>query len=56
MPAEQLANGWLKADVLPTEAAAEVRRQVHDVVPVYGNAHLDMSGIVALMVNATLAE
>eukprot|EP00170_Pyropia_yezoensis_P002161 contig_9087_g2165 len=42
VPAEHLANCWLKADVLPTEAAAEVRRQVHGVVPAFDNAHTDV--------------
>ena len=31
MTAEHLANCWLQADVLPREAVAEVRRQVHGV-------------------------
>lgn len=56
VPAEYLANCWLKADVLPTEAAAEVRRQVHGVVPAYDNTHMDVSGIMASMAHVSLAE
>jgi len=53
--AEQLANCWLKADVLPTEAAAEVRRQVHGVKLVAENFHQDVSELVALMANTSMA-
>lgn len=31
MPPEHLVNCWLKADVLPAEAVAEVRRRVHRI-------------------------
>eukprot|EP00170_Pyropia_yezoensis_P001482 contig_6513_g1486 len=41
--AEHLANCWLKTDVLPIEAAASVRRQVHGVVPAFDNVHTNVS-------------
>jgi len=53
---EQLANCWLKADVLPTEAAAEVRRQVHGPQPVVDNIYMDVSDLVALMANTSMSE
>lgn len=56
VPAEHLANYQLKADVFPTEAAAEVRLQVHGVVPAFDNAHTDVSDVVALLANASLEE
>eukprot|EP00170_Pyropia_yezoensis_P000341 contig_1999_g342 len=56
VPAAQLANCWLKANVLPDEAEAEVRRLDLGVVPAYDNAHMDVSGIVAMMANASLAD
>lgn len=52
--AVQLANCWLTAEVLPDEAAAEVRRQLHGVVPVADNVHTDVSEVVALMANSRL--
>eukprot|EP00170_Pyropia_yezoensis_P000340 contig_1998_g341 len=56
VPAAQLANCWLKANVLPDEAEAEVRRLVLGVVPALDNPHMDVSGIVAMMANALLAD
>jgi len=53
---EQLANCWLKADVLPTEAAAEVRRQVHGLQPVVDNNYVDVSDLVAQMANTSMSE
>lgn len=37
------------ASLLSTEAVAEVRRQVHGVVPAFANAHTDVSDAVALL-------
>jgi len=53
---EQLANCWLKADVLTTEAAAEVCRQVHGPQPVVDNIYMDVSDLVALMANTSMSE
>lgn len=53
---QHLANCWLQADVLPAEAAADVRRTVHGVVPAFDNSHMDVSDIVAFMANATISE
>lgn len=52
----QLANCWLTAEVLPDEAASEVRRQLHGVVPVADNAQTDVSEVVALMANSRLGD
>lgn len=54
--AVQLANCWLDADVLPNEAAAEVRRQLHGVEPVADGVHTDVSELVALLANTGVGE
>lgn len=54
--AVQIANCWLSAEVLPAEAAAEVRRQLHGVSPVAEGIHSDVSQIVALLANSSLRE
>lgn len=48
----QIANWWLTAEVLPVEAAAEVRRQLHGVVHVADSVHTDVSEVVSLLANA----
>jgi len=53
--AEQLANCWLRADLLSTEDAGEGRRQFHKVQPVVENAQQDVSELVALMANTSMA-
>jgi len=39
----QSANCWLSAEVLPVEADAEVRRQLHGFLPVADSVHTDVS-------------
>lgn len=56
MPPEQLVSCWLKADVLPLEAVAEVRRRVHRIETPFDNAHMAVSDIVAMMANVSLSE
>lgn len=56
VPAAHLANCWLKANVLPAEAEAEVRRLVLGVTPAFENTHMDVSAVVAMMANASLAD
>lgn len=56
VPGDQLANRWLKADVLPAEAAADVRRQVHGAAPAFENGQVVVSDVVAPMANVSLAE
>ena len=52
----QLANCWLKADVFPREAAAEVRRPVHGLEPLFDGIHTDVSELVSMMANSSLSE
>jgi len=54
MPPEQIVRCWLKADCLPTEANAELRRQLGDILPVADSEHMDVSSLVAMMANTTL--
>lgn len=56
IPTEHLANCWLKANVLPVETVAEVRRTVHGIAPAFDNVHMDVSDIIALMANTSLAD
>jgi len=46
----------LKADCLPNRANTELRRQPDDIQPVAVNKNLDVSSLVAMMANTTLAE
>lgn len=50
-----MANCWIKGDVLSTEAAGKVCRQVHGVKPVVQNTHQDVPELVALMANTSMA-
>ena len=54
MPREQIVCCWLKADCLPTEANAELRRQLGDILLVADSEHMDVSSLVAMMANTTL--
>lgn len=40
----------------PLLCAADLHRQVQGVVPAFENAHMQVSDIVAVMANASLAE
>ena len=50
----QIANCWMTAEVLPVEAAAEVRRQLQGVLHVADSVHTDVSDVVSLLANAGL--
>lgn len=56
MWAAQLANCWLKANGLPDEAEADIRRLVLGVVPAFKKTHMDISAIVDTIANASLAD
>ena len=52
----QIANCWLSAEVLPAEADAEVRLQLHGVLPVADSVHTDVSEVVSLLANTGLVD
>lgn len=50
----QIANGWLTADMLPSEAVAEVRLQLHGVVPAAENIDNVVSELGSLLASSSL--